>query len=342
MNKAILKLQDLSIGYFQGRRSRAVVAEGLSVSLHEAELVCLLGPNGAGKSTLMRTIAGMQAPLAGQALLLGTDIHRLKAQELARRLSVVLTERVSVGILSAYALVTLGRHPHTNWAGTLTDKDHDVVRWAIQTVGAQDLAHRPVGELSDGERQKVMVARALAQEPEVMILDEVTAFLDLPRRVEIMRLLREIAHLEGTAILLSTHDLDLALRSADRIWLLSKGGALQVGAPEELVLSGAFGDAFASEGVAFDERRGSFRINEHHGAGEVGVTGDEIGALWTVRALERCGFSVAENGDAVALSVEVLRQHKQVTWFLNAGGQKQSYSSLADLLGRLKTYKASA
>jgi iron complex transport system ATP-binding protein len=340
MNEPLLQLQDLSIGYFQGRRSRTVIAEGLSVSLHAAELVCLLGPNGAGKSTLMRTIAGMQAPLAGQALLLGTDIHRLKARELARRLSVVLTERVSVGILSAYALVALGRHPHTNWAGTLTEQDHDVVRWAIQTVGAQDLAHRPVGELSDGERQKVMVARSLAQEPEVMILDEVTAFLDLPRRVEIMRLLREIAHLEGTAILLSTHDLDLALRSADRIWLLSKGGALQVGAPEELVLSGAFGEAFASEGVAFDERRGAFRINEHHEAGEVKVTGEEIGVLWTARALERCGFSIAENGDAAALSIEVSRQDKQITWLLNAGGQMQRYSSLADLLARLQTYKA--
>lgn len=339
MNEPLLKLQNLSIGYLQGRRSRAVVAEGLSVSLHTAELVCLLGPNGAGKSTLMRTIAGMQPPLAGQALLLGEDIHRLKARELARRLSIVLTERVTVGILSAYALVALGRHPHTNWAGTLTEQDHDVVRWATQTVGAEDLAHRPVGELSDGERQKVMVARALAQEPEVMILDEVTAFLDLPRRVEVMRLLREIAHREGTAILLSTHDLDLALRSADRIWLLSKGGALQVGAPEELVLSGAFAEAFASEGVTFDERRGAFRITERHEAGEVKVTGEEIGALWTARALERCGFSVAENGDAAALSVEVSRRDTQITWLLNAGGQRRSYSSLADLLGRLKNYK---
>jgi iron complex transport system ATP-binding protein len=339
MNDSLLKLQNLSIGYVQGRRSRAMVAEGLSVSLHRAELVCLLGPNGAGKSTLMRTIAGMQTPLAGQALLLGENIHRLKARDLAKRLSVVLTERVSVGILSAYALVALGRHPHTNWAGNLTEQDHDVVRRAMQMVGAQDLAHRPVGELSDGERQKVMVARALAQEPEVMILDEVTAFLDLPRRVEIMRLLREIAHREGTTILLSTHDLDLALRSADRIWLLSKGGALQVGAPEELALSGAFAEAFASEGVTFDERRGAFKIIERHEAGEVKVTGEEIGALWTARALERCGFSVADNGDAAALSVEVSRQDKQITWLLDACGQKQTYSSLTDLLARLKAYK---
>jgi iron complex transport system ATP-binding protein len=221
----------------------------------------------------------------------------------------------------------------------LTDQDHDVVRRAMRTVGAEDLARRPVGELSDGERQKVMVARALAQEPEVMILDEVTAFLDLPRRVEIMRLLREIAHREGKSILLSTHDLDLALRSADCIWLLPKGGALQVGAPEELVLSGAFAEAFASEGVAFDDRRGAFRISERHEAGAVRVTGEEIGALWTARALERCGFSVAENGDDAALSVEVSRQDKEISWLLNAGGQKQSYSSLTDLLGRLKTYK---
>ena len=221
--KRILKIENLSIGYQQGRENK-IVAQDINVSLHGGELVCLLGPNGAGKSTLMRTISGSQSPLAGQVLLEGAVVHDLQARQLAKKLSLVLTERVQAGMLTAYEVVALGRYPHTNWAGKLTNKDHEIIQWSIEMAGANELADRVLSELSDGERQKIMVARALAQEPEVMILDEVTAFLDLPRRVEIMQLLRKLAHETNKAILLSTHDMDLALRSADRLWLLPKGG----------------------------------------------------------------------------------------------------------------------
>ena len=167
--------------------------------------------------------------------------------------------------MTGYGLVSLGRHPYTGWTGTLSEQDQRTVQWALQAVRAQELADRLLVEMSDGERQKILIARALAQEPRVMLLDEPTAFLDLPRRVEVMDLLRRLAQENHQAILLSTHDLDLALRNADRLWLLSADGALYDGAPEDLILNGAFERVFSAEGVTFDSERGSLS----HAAGDV-------------------------------------------------------------------------
>ncbi len=330
---ATIALRALSIGYKPSRKETKVVAVNLNTTLRAGELVCLLGPNGAGKSTLMRTMAGMQKPLDGAVELGGVNIHELPARELAKQLSVVLTERISIGAMTAYSLVALGRYPHTNWAGTLNDKDHEIIQWALQTTGASEFTNRNIGELSDGERQRVMVARALAQEPQLMILDEITAFLDLPRRVEIMQMLRELARTTNRAILLSTHDLDLALRSADVIWLLPKGGALQVGAPEELVLNGAFAKAFAGEGVEFDSQLGAFRIAQSNQR-DIVVTGEGESALWTKRALERQGFRVVTQGTPDADSVNVLPNG--AGWQLTTSQTKTHCASLTELLACLK------
>jgi iron complex transport system ATP-binding protein len=282
----ILASRSLTIGY-PGKR----VATDLNLRLTKGRLVCLLGPNGAGKSTLIRTLCAMQAPLAGQVLLNEVDIHTISARELARRLSVVLTDRVQVGLLSGYELVSLGRYPYTGWSGRLTAEDHRIIRESIEATGAEELAGRPVDELSDGERQKVLMARALAQQPQLLVLDEVTAFLDLPRRVDMMRTLRRLAHERGATILLSTHDLDLAIRSADELWLLEKGGAFHCGAPEDLVLNGAFAQAFRSEGIEFNPADGHFALHSERD-GEAAVLGEGLPALWARRALDRIGFAV--------------------------------------------------
>ncbi len=330
MNETILTTHDLTIGYARPTR---IVAANVNVSLSGGELVCLIGPNGAGKSTLLRTLAGMQPPLNGQVRLMDDDIGGLKPQELARRLSIVLTERVSVGMLPVYELVALGRYPYTDWSGRLTPEDEAVVFRAIEAVGAVELARRQVGELSDGERQKVMIARALAQEPGLMLLDEPTAFLDLPRRVEIMRMLRELARSTGRAILLSTHDLDLALRTADRIWLMPMHGQVQVGAPEDLVLSGAFEAAFRSEGVEFDREIGSFRVSAN-GVGQVTLVGEGVDALWTRRALEREGFTVTANG--ATTRVEIVSQGGGTRWRVMANDTVHEYDTLYSLLASLR------
>ena len=331
---SVLSTTSLSIGYTAPRQPPKVILSDITVTLNAGELVCMIGPNGAGKSTLMRTLAGMQPPLAGTVTLQGEDIRTLNPRDLAQRLSIVLTERVDVGVLSAYALVALGRFPYTDWSGTLTPDDEAVVRWAIQAVGAVDLAARNVGELSDGERQKIMIARALAQEPALMLLDEPTAFLDLPRRAEMMQLLRRLARETGRAILLSTHDLDLALHNADRIWLLPKGGPLHVGAPEDLVLSGAFEQAFQAEGVQFDPYTGSFKTTIQP-AGTIDLHGDGIPALWTIRALERAGFCVVRGGDSSPIRIELVEQGSATRWRIIQGDSIDEKHSLGDVIESL-------
>ena len=329
--ESILQIKNLAIGYKQ-RRATKVVAKDINVDLNKGELVCLLGPNGAGKSTLMRTISGAQKPLDGQILLGKQVIHEFAPKQLAKKLSLVLTERVQAGMLSAYEVVALGRYPHISWTGKLSAKDHKIIQWAINKTGANELAERVLAELSDGERQKIMVARALAQEPEVMILDEVTAFLDLPRRVEIMQLLRKLAHDTQKAILLSTHDMDLALRSADRIWLLPKGGNLHVGAPEDLVLNGAFEQAFKSEGVSFNRFSGAFQM---HQANEqpVQLVGDGEAAAWTRRALEREGLIIQPTAK---LMVKVVAHNSQLKWILQLEKQAHEFESIYQLIGGIR------
>jgi iron complex transport system ATP-binding protein len=324
---SVLTGQDLTIGY-----RKRVVAEDLSLELCAGELVCLLGPNGAGKSTLVRTLAGMQPPLAGRVLLQGDDVGHLPVRELAKRLSVVLTERVDAGTITARELVALGRYPYTDWMSRQTDADRRAVAWALRAVGAAELADRPVHELSDGERQKIMIARALAQEPAVILLDEPTAFLDLPRRVEIVYLLRALARETRRAILISTHDLDLALRSADQVWLLAMGGKMHVGAPEDLVLSGAFGQAFASMGAHFDAETGTFATGAPH-IGTVRLLGQGIAAQWTARALEREGFRLdAMSGDVVEVEGAGLR------WRVTMDGNTTEYETIYDMLAFLKSH----
>lgn len=328
----ILQTHDLIIGY----RPDIVVAKSLDLSLNGGQLVCLLGPNGVGKSTLLRTIAGMQKPLAGQVMLSGTDITRLNPRQIAARLSVVLTERPNVGLLNGYALVALGRHPYTDWMGRLSRHDKTVIRWAVDAVGATDLADRPVMELSDGQRQKLLIARALAQESDVILLDEPTAFLDLPHRAEIMHLLRHLAVETGRAILLSSHDLDLALRSADRLWLMADG-RMRTGVPEDLVISGAFEAAFKGEGVAFDRATGMFHVQRESGY-RVDLVGNGVSYAWTCRALKRTGFALA-NGDS-SLRVEIHGDDDDPVWYVYRGTAESVHKSIEDLLRVLQDHRA--
>ena len=332
MAKAVLELRTLSVGYRGPRKSRHLVAAGIDLSLRAGELVCLLGPNGAGKSTLLRTAAAMQAPLGGEVLLDGRNIHGVPKPELARVLSVVLTERVTAGLLTSYDVVALGRSPYTGWSGALREKDHAIVEESIRAVDATHHAHRFIGELSDGERQKIMLARALAQQPKIMILDEITAFLDLPRRVEIMQILRRLTHEHGRAVLLSTHDLELALSGADRVWLLPKGGSLIAGAPEDLVLQGHFATVFASEGIHFDEEAGSFSIRRTF-RGDVALEGDGVLGEWTRRALERGGYRVSAAGRTTVTARHV---DNQSCWRLSLDGCVEEHLSIESLLDALR------
>lgn len=340
MPTVVLQTHDLAVGYTAPRKPDVVIAADINLSLHRGELVCLLGPNGGGKSTLLRTLSRMQKPLNGRIMLTGEEVAEevatLKPRELATRLSVVLTDRPNVGLLNGYALVALGRHPYTDWTGRLSDYDEAVVRWAVDAVDARALAERPVMELSDGQRQKLMIARALAQESEIILLDEPTAFLDMPRRAEIMHLLKHLAAQTDRAILLSTHDLDLALRSADTLWLMS-GGKITVGTPEDLVLSGTFEDAFRSEGVRFDRATGAFKMHSQPGQTVI-VQGQGIPHTWTRRALQRIGFTVEMTDPLTAPLAEIRLSGDEDTpiWHLQCAGQQMTYHTIQDLLSAVR------
>lgn len=288
--QAVIEGQALSVGYRLNRTKVLSVLADLNIRLRAGELVCLLGPNGAGKSTLMRTLAGMQPALSGRVLLSGTELGRQPKSEVARRLSVVLTDRLLVGRLTVYELVSLGRFPYTGLLGRLTPRDHAAVRWALDATHLTELMSRYVHELSDGQRQRVLIARALAQEPEFMLLDEPTAFLDLPTRVETTSLLRRLARETGLAVLMSTHDLDLAMRLADTLWVVGDAG-IYCGAPEDLALNGTLSATFSRHELEFDPRAGGFRqrLNTEH---TIIVQEDGMPEYWLRRALEREGFYV--------------------------------------------------
>jgi len=329
----LLAAENLTIGYAARKKAPRLVAGPLHLALWPGELVCLLGPNGAGKSTLLRTLAGVQAPLGGYLAVGGQPLASLSPEARARQLSIVLTERIEAGHLTVRELVSLGRHPHTGWLGGLSAHDHAQVQAALAATGTAQFAPRPVGELSDGERQKVLLARALAQDTPLIVLDEPTAHLDLPNRVALLRLLHELARTLDKAILLSTHELDLALQAADRVWLLPATGELLAGPPEDLVLSGAFAAAFQHEGLAFDVATGTFELHAPTGLA-VQLLGEGPAAFWTRRALLRAGF--VPTASPAAWRVTVPPEVGHGSWLSQAPGQPaQEHATIANLLQAL-------
>ena len=303
MNPAVLtpavQLAGLAIGYRHRRRS-VTVAKGLHAQARRGELTVLIGPNGAGKSTLIRTLAGLQPALGGRVLLDGTDLTEMPRDELARRVGVVLTERIDPGLLSARELVGLGRIPHLGLAARLRPADEEIVDWALTATGAQHLASRPAAELSDGECQRVLTARALAQQPGLLILDEPTAFLDVSSRAGLFGLLRTLAREQQLAVVLSTHDLELALRVADRVWLLDSAGTLADTVGEELMLSGRIGAMFDTDTLRFDAASGMFAFGTDDGdrrAARIDAP-DPLGAALT-RVLSREGWEIGEPAEMI-------------------------------------------
>lgn len=244
-----INVKDLSIGY-PGKHSVKKVAEGISDTLRSGELTCLLGENGAGKSTLLRTLAGFQPPVKGEIEVLGKPLNSYRDKDLAKVISVVLTERTVLQNMTVEELVGLGRTPYTGFWGSLSDEDEKKVDEALELVGITALKSRQIQTLSDGERQKVMIAKALAQETPIIFLDEPTAFLDYPSKVEILRLLHLLSREQEKTIFISTHDLELALQIADRIWLMGKGRGVVTGPPQQLIEDGTLESYLCLPGIS--------------------------------------------------------------------------------------------
>lgn len=227
-----IQLKDLSIGYKLHNGKTKTIASHINASVESGMLTCLIGRNGTGKSTLLRTMTGFIPPLEGQVILEGRDLSILSATERARIISIVLTERPETDNITVNELVGMGRLPYTNFWGTLQEEDRQIVDDAMQMIGIYELRNRKIGTLSDGEKQKAMIGKAIAQQTPVIILDEPTAFLDYPSKQETMLLLHQLAQELNKTIFLSTHDLNIAYQVADKIWCMGNDNGLRIGDEE--------------------------------------------------------------------------------------------------------------
>lgn len=328
MKKTLLHTENLSVGYASGK-VRKLLIEDINVAMQEGELVCLLGQNGVGKSTLLRTLTHLQPALAGKVFLDSRPITHISPQELSKKVSLVLTDSVQAGALTVTELIALGRSPYTSWTGHLSDNDWARVTWAIDAARINYIVEKHLYELSDGQLQKVMIARALAQDSDLMILDEPTAHLDLNNRVEIMSLLRDLTRSTGKAILVATHELQLTLQLADKLWLTNFQQPLVHGTPEDLALQGHLESTFYHENFEFDVRTGKAtlpKVSCH----TVSLSGtDDDWLYWTRNALSRAGYSVADEA-----SVQV-SQSANGRWEVIFGDEIRSAISIEQLLEEL-------
>ena len=325
MNEPTIHIENLSIGY-ASKHSVKMVAAGISADICGGELTCLLGANGVGKSTLLRTLSAFQPKLDGNIYVQGKEIDAYTDKQLSRVLSVVLT---------ATELVGLGRSPYTGFWGTLSKADKEVVARSIALVGIAHLADRMVDTLSDGERQKVMIAKALAQETPVIYLDEPTAFLDFPSKVEMMQLLHRLSRSTGKTIFLSTHDLELALQIADKIWLMDKASGVTIGTPEDLSLDGSLSRFFARKGIVFDLETGLFRMDNEY-TSQIRLAGHGQRYAMVRKALQRNGIQANRNVEsAVFIETGDLRGDAPFV-FHRADGTMVTVRSISELLGVIR------
>lgn len=315
----MLRTTNLVVGYAKDNKDFPLFEE-LNLSLLSGELVCFMGSNGIGKTTLIKTLAGLQKPLHGSAEF--TDNQSV---------ALVLTDRISSSLMTVYDLVTYGRYPYLNWDISLSPKDYEIIDNAIHQVHLESLVNKRLYELSDGQLQMAMLAKALAQNTPILFLDEPTAHLDLNNRVEIMNILRSLSRTSGKTILIATHELDLALQTADRIWLATPARKILQGIPEDLVLDGTFDEVFQFKG--FDLKTGKVSHEAYRNV-SIQLEGNGYEYLWTKNAFERNGYKI--NPSAVLKVIVAQKDHKLI-WTMSKGNEDLSFFSLSELLQFLES-----
>jgi len=309
-----MKTVGLAVGYEKDKQGHALF-DNLNLTLNAGELVCFMGSNGIGKSTLIRTLAGLQKPLAG-------TIEIVNGQSVA----LVLTDRINSALMTVYDLITYGRYPYLNWNVSLSKLDQELIDNAIQQVHLEAIIDKKLFELSDGQLQMVMIAKALAQDTPILFLDEPTAHLDLNNRVEIMNILRSLCRASGKSILIATHELDLALQTADRIWLATQDKKIIDDIPEDLVLDGTFDQVFQFKG--FDLKTGKI-THEAFRKTSIQLRGEGHTYLWTKNALERNGYSISEAAERIITGKE---EDSKSVWFF----ENSRFETLKALLDGLR------
>ncbi len=330
-NHIAIELQDLTIGYRKGNIQLKIL-EKLSTRLHKGEMVCLVGENGVGKSTLLRTISGVQQPLSGKVLINQRPLDEISSMDLARTISLVLTDRIYAGNLSVNELVALGRYPYTNWLGKLRKEDHRKIDWALEITGTKYLEDQLISELSDGQFQKTLIARALAQDSDMIILDEPTAHLDIVNKITILKLLKDLASNTGKSILMATHELELSLQVADFIWMAYSKEKMITGTPEDLIINGSFNRMIDHDAIHFDDLHGRFRIKNKTDK-MCSLSGDKSAYFLTQNALQRKGWTVSKERSDV--SINILKDKSEFIWQVKDKTAEKEASSIMEMLNIL-------
>jgi iron complex transport system ATP-binding protein len=325
----LLHTKNLTVGYYE-RKKQLPILKDINIAIGRGELVCSMGQNGIGKSTLLRTLSGVQAPISGDVMIEGMNIHDWSGVERAKKISLVLTDRFGTGNLSVQDIVTMGRYPFIGLDIQLSPIDEAIINWAFDQVGIRELLHQKAHKLSDGQLQKVMIARALAQDGDIIILDEPTAHLDLNNRVMIIRLLKSLAKNTNKVILMATHELDLALQTADRLLLADRNGILQEGLPEDLVLNGTLDRVFDLKG--YDLKTGKYQ-HDTGSLGPIQLLGEGYAYLWTKNALEREGYTLVE---VASSRINIKHSNENVQWIIsNEDNQHLEVNSIQELILKL-------
>lgn len=324
-----VSIHNLTIGY-KLKKGVKVVGQTINADLYSGELTCLLGANGAGKSTLLRTLSAFLPPVSGDIIISGRSINSYSNCELAMTIGVVLTEKCEVQNLTVEELVAMGRSPYTGFWGTLDTADKEQVQEAMKQVDILHLKTRMIQTLSDGERQKVMIAKALAQQTPIIFLDEPTAFLDFPSKVEMMQLLHELSHRMNKTIFLSTHDLELALQLADKLWLMDRKKELILGTPEDLSLNDSLGSFFTRKGICFEKESGLFRIETDFFA-QVRLEGSGQTASMVAKALRRNGIWAHQDAPA-GICIFASDEKAPVITLVDGDSEPFLFTSVASLI----------
>lgn len=324
---AFIQLKSFAIGHQKGK----ALLRQLNLRVNRGEMVALIGRNGTGKSTLLKSMIGLLTPLEGVCLLDGLALDEYSPARRAQKLSFVSSHLEYLPALSVGELVALGRMPHTGWTGRLNSGDKARINQALEDLQLAPLRERKLDCLSDGERQRAMIARALAQDTPLMVLDEPTAFLDIPNTYEMIRLLSKIRD-GGRSIVYSTHDLETAMQCADKMWVVQQDAILE-GAPEDLGISGMYEDLFSTSGIGFDEQTGRFLFKGNH-RGRVCLTGEAGSAqIWTRSMLERLGFIIDQDA-GIQIRVELPGDIPK--WILLNAGKETKHENLYSLARFLK------
>jgi len=322
----MLELQNIKTGY-KHKGTTKIVSRDINTSAKPGDFIAVLGPNGSGKSTLFKSILGNIPFINGTCLLNGKPL--IAQSEIAKQIAVVYTDKSLYSDITVYEFIALGRSPHTNWWGSLSAKDVALVEEAISSTKLQNFVDKQVNRLSDGEKQRVFIARALAQDTPLIILDEPTAHLDLPGRIEIQLLLRKLCQEKKILVLMSTHDIDLSMQLASKVWLFNQKGDFTQGMAEDLVLNNTLEGVFGSPQLKFKTDTGLYELVMDTCI-EVSLAGDSLSIYWTSRALRRNGYNVSATA-AIRISCS------EKSWGITSNGKVQNVSSLEALLGLLNS-----